>query len=405
MTLSDKYGAIYLKIHQLTMSIPWWAHVILLWVLVVSVLTGIGIVSLKFVDLREGYHASVGVPPAALPGLWARWDSGYYLGIARSGYSAIPNSYGFFPLYPSLIAILSRVFRVSLATSGLIISSISYLGAAILIYLIALRMKADQAYAFRSVVFLLVFPSAFFFIAIYAESLTLVLSLLAVYFIFLPKPKYAISGSFSGLSALVRPTGFLVYSVALVKMFTQKRYHKKSVLAASIGLMLSFLGIAFYVLFVYSQTGSWFEILESTAAWQRQLQIPIITYLKSLRIVFLGNNVPDDWFLYVINIIDLIFTSFAIAITSLAIWKSRSGKFNWGLTTYMICYLVIMLSSQGLEVVPLWGMTRWVALLFPMYFILADLFKKTRSFLTVSGLMMGIQIVFVIWWVSGRWIG
>src|SRR5207253_7773676 len=50
-----------------------------------------------------------------LVNMWSRWDTGWYLEIAKSGYSyrpGYPSSVAFFPLYPLLIRAEHTIFHL-----------------------------------------------------------------------------------------------------------------------------------------------------------------------------------------------------------------------------------------------------------------------------------------------------
>src|SRR5947208_14775835 len=52
--------------------------------------------------------------------IWARWDSVFFVRIAEHGYDRA--SAAFFPLYPSLVAVLGRIFFGHYVLAGVVIS-------------------------------------------------------------------------------------------------------------------------------------------------------------------------------------------------------------------------------------------------------------------------------------------
>ena len=55
--------------------------------------------------------------------------------------------------------------------------------------------------------------------------------------------------------------------------------------------------------------------------------------------------------------------------------------------------------------VPLWGMTRWVASLFPIYLILGGISPR-KAVHWVLALGSGLaELGLFAWWSSGRWVG
>lgn len=104
-----------------------------------------------------------------------RWDAGFYLDIARHGYHYQPgysSSIAFFPLYPLLIRAADVVLPNSETFAALVVSQLALTAAVIYVFRIA-KLDFGRQIAWRSVVLLLAFPSAFFFSAVYPEGLLL----------------------------------------------------------------------------------------------------------------------------------------------------------------------------------------------------------------------------------------
>jgi len=109
---------------------------------------------------------------------WFRWDSGHFTAIASNGYDAAWRT-AFFPLFPLLergVAFLTHDPFIA----GLIISNLAGLAMLVVLYRLV-QEDFDAERAFRTVLYLSVFPTAFFFVAAYNESLFLLLTLLSFY--------------------------------------------------------------------------------------------------------------------------------------------------------------------------------------------------------------------------------
>jgi hypothetical protein len=131
----------------------------------------------------------------------ARWDATWYLDIARHGYDDGPSA-AFFPVYPMLI----RVFGGSVI-AAIAISTVCFLAALVALHeLTALELGGEAA---RWTVYALAFsPMAFFFSAVYAESLFLALTVGA--FLAARRDRWAWAAVLGGLAAATRSTGVLV---------------------------------------------------------------------------------------------------------------------------------------------------------------------------------------------------
>lgn len=119
---------------------------------------------------------------------WTRWDGAHYVAIANVGYGPANPSpdggIGFFPLYPLAMRFLAAITPIAstprgYAIAGLIIANLSYLAACALLPRLALP-DVGQAGARNATWLLCLVPFGFFFNAVYAESLFLLLALSAV---------------------------------------------------------------------------------------------------------------------------------------------------------------------------------------------------------------------------------
>ena len=148
------------------------------WILALGVW---GMVARNYLPMEHGLHW--GIPLELRAPLYAKFDSGWYLSIMEWGYgppppAGKPSSHAFFPLYP----LTAKVFHDTLAMdgfhAGLLVSYLCFfLAAALFLREGVARLGAENGW--RSLLFLLLFPTAFFFAAVYAESMLLLFSLLA----------------------------------------------------------------------------------------------------------------------------------------------------------------------------------------------------------------------------------
>lgn len=120
--------------------------------------------------------------------IWGRWDFGAYKAIAESGYGALdvgPDYAAFLshfpPLYPLAMAVVAAVLDVSLLHAGMLTSYTAILAASWVLYRLVLLEFQSERIAFFSVLFLNIFPTSYFTIAPYAESLFLLFSITSFY--------------------------------------------------------------------------------------------------------------------------------------------------------------------------------------------------------------------------------
>jgi Gpi18-like mannosyltransferase len=364
-------------------------------------------------EMGTGYVQWPSLSPETPPGLWLRWDANYYLVLARDGYDAHANMHGFFPLYPLFISALSGITAWSGALSGMLIAQASYLAAILGFYKLARLIRDDHGFAMWSVAFMLLFPSAFFFYALYAESLYLAFAIWGIYLIMRTRANYIGSGLLLALASLTRPVGWLLNMIVVLEYWFRRKTDRRLTLWRTIlTVALALLGTVVFVAYLYSLTGTITAITDAQKLWGRHWNWPWTTLWLSIQIVIMGSPVPSDWFLYAINLADLLVTLLALSLTGVALYRSARGRFPWSLALYLVASLAFTLTSEGphyvgteLNVVPLWGMTRWVSALFPIFLVMGDLFTNRRlRWAAIAGSTVLLSAC-TAWWVTGRWIG
>ena len=171
----------------------------------------------------------------------ANFDGLHYISIARSGYAQYEQA--FFPLYPMLIKFLTPLFFNNQLLTGLIISNVSFfIGITILA-----RSYKDGNWL---LIFLLAFPTSFFFGAVYTEGLFFLLLIFALYF--LKKEKYLLVVVFSFLASLTRLVGvFLI--IPMIFHFINK--NKKPIIYYLSSIISPILGLGIYCLYLWQTTG------------------------------------------------------------------------------------------------------------------------------------------------------
>ncbi len=118
--------------------------------------------------------------------LFFNWDSGWYLSIVQHGYNFIPgkeSNVAFFPLYPLLVKIFSFYTdnQNIVIFTGYLLSNIFCLLACFYLYKLV-KIDYSESIAFKSVLFLIIYPVSFFFSIFYSEGLFLFLIIATFYY-------------------------------------------------------------------------------------------------------------------------------------------------------------------------------------------------------------------------------
>lgn len=164
----------------------------------------------------SGLTAPFGYFGNLLAAPFARWDSVWYLAIAHGGYAHQPARTAFFPLYPLVLRGVGVVIGSDLI-AGVVVSLAAFTLALVLLYrLVALEL--DQGLARITVTLIAFCPMAYFFSAVYSESLFLALSVGCILSARLGR--WGSAGLLGGLAAASRNSGVvLLVPVLLIFLY------------------------------------------------------------------------------------------------------------------------------------------------------------------------------------------
>ncbi|HEY3042603.1 MAG TPA: mannosyltransferase family protein [Vicinamibacterales bacterium] len=200
---------------------------------------------------------------------FARWDSGWYFGIARNGYQYVAdgrNNLAFFPVYPLLMRHVGRLFGRTAGDvylGGIVVSWTAFVLAMIGLYYLA-RLDVPARRAERALLLTAIFPFAFFFGVVYTESLFLLLTV-ACFYAFRTR-RWVWGGLAGAVATATRVNGILMLP-ALAWIAWRTAVDRRDRILAAVGLVLVPLGVGLYSLYVYSLSGDPLEWVASIQRW------------------------------------------------------------------------------------------------------------------------------------------
>lgn len=212
----------------------------------------------RIIPLNRGY---LGPVP------WANFDGVHYLSIAGNGYGIYQQA--FFPLFPLMIKLLSFLIFRDYLLSGLFIVHLSFFIALYFFYKLV-KLDYNEKTANWSVLFLIFFPTSFFFASVYTESLSLVSILVSFYFV--RKSNFLLGSFFSGVSSATRLVGIFLLPSIIIE-FYQK--YKKRLLDLNNFLVptlisiiiLSSSGLSLYIFYLWKMFGDPLLFIHSLSAF------------------------------------------------------------------------------------------------------------------------------------------
>lgn len=284
---------------------------------------------------------------------FARWDSPWYAQIVRHGYEGRSDgkmhNIAFFPLYPLAVAAVSRSTGLGPLVAGEAVSFAAFLGAMALLGLLAREEGFDELATVRA---LLWFPTAFFFLAVYTEALFLLVSVGCL--LALRRQRYFLAALAGLLAGLCRPNGFLL-SVPVAWALIEKRSPLPGrsrrwlpLAAAAPGV-----GLGAFLAYAWVRTGDpLLPISIQKSGWHHTLTWPWSTLI-------------GGWFWKPHLRFEVILTLLCFVAAAL-LWKRFKGYAMY----VTLALLMLCLSGQ------LFSASRYVLVLFPVFFILGGLFRR-----------------------------
>lgn len=212
------------------------------------------------------------------------WDAPHYIYLAQDWYTNLgdeANFIVFFPLYPILLKPFVSFFNP--VWSGIILSSLFFILGGIMFYKLV-KDQFSEKIAKRALVFLSCFPTSYFFQAPYTESLFLLMSVSAFYFVSV-KNNFLLSGVALGLAALARPVGILLLP-ALFYYWVKSKRGPFLLLYLSLPTVFS---VILYLGINWQVYGDPFQFLTiQREHWHKSLAFPWSGLVSSWEIAFSG---------------------------------------------------------------------------------------------------------------------
>lgn len=318
---------------------------------------------------------------------WVQWDSFHYQDIALSGYTFHNRRWptiAFFPLYPSLTRIFFPLVGRHIEIAALLVSHLAFFAALWLLYDL-LAHDFSHVVAYRTLVFLLVFPTSVYFGAAYTESLALMLVVAALWA--LRRQHWWVAGAAGFLLTLTRLPGVLIAPILAVTYLQHHHWRWRSIRLPFLAVLLPPLGLALFMLFQWWRFDTPFAFMIAQRKWDNALSPPWVMparLIEALRI----------WPEWPITAFELVVWGMFIGLTLLALLRL---PLPYGLTALLLV-LPPYLSS--------WyrSLPRHVLIAFPAFVVLAMLAERPWVRNMLFGSMLILLAIATVLFVNGFWL-
>ena len=327
---------------------------------------------------------------------WYRWDAIWYGRIARDGYQYFgereASPVAFFPGFPLLNGVVSRVINLPVEVSGPLVSTVLTVIACWLLYRLTQRETQDDETAQRSIVYFLAFPAAYYLAVGFSEALYTVAALGA--FTLARAGKWGWSGLAAFAAGLTRLHGALLIVPLAYEYLRQQGGPWRSIFRPQIiGVLGAPLGVLAFFGYLGLQFGNPLAYFEVQTLFFKGIRaqafptFPGTTLANSIH--GLLTNVPSTESIAVVSALLL------LLFLTLETWAKLPRVYG----VYMLTVVLFSLTSGDLISLP-----RFVVPLFPGFMALALIGKRPWLDRLILILFLLLQGVLALMFTKGYWI-
>jgi hypothetical protein len=343
----------------------------------------------------------------------SHWDTTYLLDIAASGYTTTHNTY-FFPLYPTLIRLFTPLFHHNALLAGLFLSNIAFLIAVIGVYRLV-EMEFESETAKRAVLYLVIFPSAFFTFLVFNDALLLLFTVFTLYA--LRRQHWVFAGLLGALATLTDLRGLLLFVVFLYEYgrvlwpVRREEIRSRQWLMKNLGVLASLLIPLALVLYMYAVKrafGDAFAFLHAQSFWNAGFSLPWKGLIQTMRDLL---HLPRLSFVIPHDLIDLsAFLLFLVLLVLCFVGPERLRRDQWmyPLSGALLLFFALLTParapSAGLPYDPLASMDRYVLCIVAGFLLLARFGRRAWFHSTYLLVALPVTTLLFLLFLTGHWV-
>ncbi|MEM2854074.1 MAG: mannosyltransferase family protein [Candidatus Bathyarchaeia archaeon] len=328
-------------------------------------------------------------PLSILMRQFCRWDGPHYIDIAKNWYVNKGEQrffIVFFPLYPLLIRLITFDWQY-VNLSALLISNLSSIIAMVYLFkLVKLDFKEDVAR--RSVIYLSIFPTAYFLSAIYTEGLFLVLAITCIYYARLKK--WSTAGFLGMFSSLTRMTGLALLPALITEYLNQQEWKLRKINIKIFWALFPLFGFFIYLLINYQTTGNFFAFIDMQRENWHEVFDPLLGLKRAWEWTLTG-NFPENITLGAAQLafVTMGFLGFLLSLVfRLRLSHSVYAFFAWATSVSMSWWI---------------SMPRYMLVIFPIFIVLGLLGRrKIFNFVAIPVFLLLLSF-FTFLFSKGAW--
>lgn len=327
------------------------------------------------------------------------WDANQYVRIAREGYAHGWET-AFYPVLPGLEHLLMGVFGGSPGLAGLVVANLATLLAFGLLRVLVER-EVGRRPAQRALLYLACFPTAFFLIVPYTESLFLLFSVAS--FLALRRERWLLAGVCAALAELTRPLGILLVAAMLAEYVARYartgQWREARRLAPLLGGMaLPALALGVFTLSLRASPSAASPISgELATSWARTLTFPGFGFVRAGGALLQAGLTPNAFQAHIL--LDAAFTVVFIAL-SVVMWR----RLPLAYVAYTWVTLAVVLMTPSHHWYALASNMRFMLVVFPLFMLLGVWGQRQWVDRLILICSLPLLTIFIVAFLGGGWV-
>ena len=326
---------------------------------------------------------------------WYRWDTGHYIEIADFGYDFDPVNSVWPPLYPYLIKAVGKIIQPTIL-AAILVSNFFFIVGLFLMYLLIINLF-DEEVAKSSLFYAVIFPTSFYFVAGYTESIFLASS--AAVFLLIKKKKWLLAGIISAFATLTRVQGILLIIPIVVELLQDylKDRNLKNLFVNSLACMYAPFAYGLYSLYVFYGLNTEWPWSTLSNQWNQYFSWPWEGIIALISIL-LGKPIENDITPTLVKLLNIILPIGA----AFLLYQIRK-KIPLSLSMYSWTMLLLIMGKID-DNNAINSTIRYLISIFPIFIGQALLFKNKMLNLSYFSISIILQIILLIYFYMWMWV-
>lgn len=313
--------------------------------------------------------------------LWSfgNFDGVHYLGITQHLY-AYQYTQAFFPLYPIIIKFATYLTLGNYVLAGLIVSNLAFAAGLVVFYELIKKLHSENT-AFWACLFMLSFPTSFYFGSIYTEG---------VFFLLIISSFYLLAENKLLAASVI---GAFASSTRLIGVFLAPAFIKGRKFSQIAPLFIIPVGLLLYMSYLYFKFHNAFYFLTAQTIFGQERSTASIIILPQVFYRYIKILLTTHGLVLATASFELICTLFAIIILILA---TKKAKREWLIFSWLAILVPTLTGTFT-------SMPRYILVAFPIFVYLA-LINNVYVKLIIVAVFLSLLAVTTALFTQGYWV-